>query len=244
MKQIVFEIKSNELISEGVYEMVLSADEKREILPGQFINLKVEGFTLRRPISVCHADEKTVTILYKTPGKGTEKLSSMKAGETIDVLTELGNGFDMSKAGERPLLAGGGIGTAPLYLLAEKLIQAGKEVTVAMGFAKKEEIYYKEKFEALGAKVLVATADGSEGTKGFVTDIMDGDYTYLYTCGPKMMLKAVYDKWEGEGEFSFEERMGCGFGACVGCSMMTKAGAKRVCKDGPVFDKEVIIWED
>ena len=243
MKQGSFTIASNVPLTENVYQMRLLGDTSEIRRPGQFINIKLEGLFLRRPISVCDAEEGSVTIIYKVVGAGTEQMSRMKSG-VLDVLTGLGNGFDLSLAGERPLLIGGGVGVPPLYFLAKELRGAGKEVTVILGFNTKDEVFYEEEFRALGADVIVTTADGSYGVKGFVTDGMrDLDYTYFYTCGPEAMLKAVYKISRGAGQFSFEERMGCGFGACMGCSCKTVAGYKRICKEGPVLKKEEILWE-
>ena len=222
--------------------MILKGDTREIKKPGGFINIRLDGFFLRRPISVCDFDESSVTIIYKTVGKGTEKMSAMQIGEELDVLTGLGNGFDKSKSGDKPLLIGGGVGVPPLYRLAKELIRDGKNVSVILGFNTADEIFYKEEFKKLGAKVYVTTADGSEGIKGFVTSAMEADYSYIFTCGPEPMLKAVYNKSKTGGQFSFEERMGCGFGACMGCSCKTKYGNKRICKDGPILEKEEIIW--
>ena len=215
-----------------------------KILPGQFINIKLEGLYLRRPISVCDRDEKTVTIIYKVVGKGTEQMSRMQEGE-LDVLTGLGNGYDLSPAGDRPLLVGGGVGVPPLYLLAKELAKAGKKVSVILGFNTADEVFYEEEFKALGCDVAVTTVDGSKGVKGFVTNAMeDLDYTYFFTCGPEPMLKALYNASKTSGQLSFEERMGCGFGACMGCSCKTIYGNKRICKEGPILRKEEILWEN
>lgn len=242
MKQVIFEISDNTPITENVYKMILKGDTGEIKRPGGFINIKLDGFYLRRPISVCDYDENGVTIIYKVVGGGTEKMSLMKCGEKLDVLTGLGNGFDTSKSGDKPLLIGGGVGVPPMYKLAKELINEGKSVSVILGFNTEKELFYKEEFEKAGAKVFVTTADGSVGIKGFVTAAMDIDYSYVYTCGPEPMLKAVYEKSTTSGQFSFEERMGCGFGACMGCSCKTKYGNKRICKDGPVLEKEEIIW--
>ena len=211
--------------------------------PGQFVNVKLDGLFLRRPISVCDCCGDTLTLIYKVVGKGTEQMQKMTEG-TLDILTGLGNGYDMSKAGEHTLLIGGGVGVPPLYMLARLLREEGKTVSVVLGFNKKDEIFYEEEFKALGCDVFVATADGSYGTRGFVTDAMkDLSFDYFYTCGPEPMLKAVYNATSVSGQFSFEERMGCGFGACMGCSCKTLYGNKRICKEGPVLVKEEIIWE-
>ena len=243
MKQSLFDIVSNKKIARDIYEMVLYGDTSDLVNPGQFINIKLDGLFLRRPISVCDYDDKTITIIYKVVGEGTEKMSKMDGGK-LDVLTGLGNGFDIEKSGDKPLLIGGGVGVPPMFNLCRKLIEKGKDVTVIMGFMSKEDVFYKNEFEKLGAKVYVTTNDGTEGIKGFVTDAMKemDDYTYFYTCGPEPMLKGVYDTSKTSGELSFEARMGCGFGACMGCSCETKYGNKRICKDGPVLVKEEIIW--
>ncbi len=244
MKQGIFEIKSNIALTATVYKMVLVGDTSAITGPGQFVNILLDGLFLRRPISVneCVGDE--LTLIYKVVGKGTEQMAKMTAGQTLDVLTGLGNGYDLSKAGDRPLLIGGGVGVPPLYHLAKKLLAAGKKVNVILGFNKADEIFYAEEFKALGANVTVTTVDGSVGVKGFVTNALPDSISFVYTCGPMPMLKALY-KATGEvsGEYSLEERMGCGFGACMGCSIMTKEGAKRVCKDGPIFQKEVLTWQ-
>ena len=241
MKDTKFTILSNQEIAQNTYEMKLSGDISEE-RPGGFVNIRLDGFYLRRPISVCDAENGVLTIIYKVVGAGTAAMAAMKQG-TLDLLTGLGNGYDTAKSGEKPLLLGGGAGVPPMYMLCKKLVQEGKEPTVILGFGKKEEVFYEEAFKALGVRVLVTTADGSYGIKGFVTDAMaDLSYTYFYTCGPEPMLKAIYDKTESSGQFSFEERMGCGFGACMGCSCKTKYGNKRICKDGPVLEKEEIIW--
>ena len=237
-----YKVESNEKIAKSVYKMVLSGDTSAITRPGQFINIKVPDKYLRRPISVCDFDAETVTVIYKVVGEGTKIMSEMEKGISLDVLTGLGNGFDAGKSGDRPLLIGGGVGVPPLYNLAKKLKAEGKTVTVILGFNTADEVFLKEEFEKI-ATVYLTTADGSEGQKGFVTDAMEGiDYDYIYTCGPQAMLRAVYDKAKTGGQFSFEERMGCGFGACMGCSCKTKYGAKRICKDGPVLEKEEIIW--
>ena len=243
MKQGIFKIESNRPLTASVYEMVLSGNTGAITRPGQFVNIRLEGLYLRRPISVCSFEDGRLTLVYKVVGKGTARLSAMGPGEALDVLTGLGNGYDCSKSGDRPLLIGGGVGVPPMYGLAEALTRQGKQVQVILGFNTKEELFYKEQFEALGASVTVTTVDGSLGIRGFVTDAMkDMDYSYFYTCGPEPMLKAVYNAGLTSGQFSFEERMGCGFGACVGCSCKTKYGTKRICKDGPVLEKEEIIW--
>ena len=243
MRDIIFEVKSNKKIAKNTYECVLSGDISDISASGQFVNIKLDGFYLRRPISVCNAEGGKLTLIYKVVGKGTHKMSEMNGGEKLWVLTGLGNGYDLSQSGGKPLLIGGGAGVPPMYMLCKKLVAEGKKPTVILGFGSADEIFYKEEFEKLGAKALVTTVDGSEGVKGFVTDAMEGlDYSYFYTCGPEPMLKAVYDKSVTTGQFSFEERMGCGFGACMGCSCKTKYGNKRICKDGPVLVKEEIIW--
>ncbi len=240
MKQLIFQLIENTPLTENVYRMKLEGDTEG-IRTGQFVNLKLDGLFLRRPISVCDVEGNVLTLIYKVVGKGTEQMSRMTEGR-LDVLTGLGNGYDLSLAGERPLLIGGGVGVPPLYLLARQLRQQGKEVSVILGFNTQSEIFYEKEFAALGCKVTVTTVDGSYGVKGFVTNAMEPGYTHIYTCGPEPMLKAVYNASETSGQFSFEERMGCGFGACMGCSCKTKYGNKRICKDGPVLVKEEIIW--
>ena len=243
MKQSIFEITENRPLTKNVFLMRLSGDTSDITAPGQFVNLKLDGFFLRRPISVCDSCEGVLTLIYKVVGQGTEYMSKMPVGEKIDILTGLGNGYDTSVSGDSPLLVGGGVGVPPLYKLAKELRADGKNVTVILGFNTKDEIFWEKEFEALGATVIVATVDGSYGTRGFVTDAMKGlSYTYFYSCGPEPMLKALYRAAESDGEMSFEERMGCGFGACMGCSCKTVTGNKRICKEGPVLKKEDIIW--
>ena len=243
MRQDVFEIVSNRNLAPSVYEMVLRGSSTEDCTPGRFVQLKLDSFYLRRPISVCDAEDGRLTLVYKIVGRGTEAMAQYASGKRIDVLTGLGNGYDLDRSGDRPLLIGGGAGVPPMYLLARRLIAQGKKPTVILGFNKAEEIFYEEQFRALGVKTIIATADGSVGVKGFVTDAMEGlDYTYTYACGPEPMLKAVYNRASTSGEYSFEERMGCGFGACMGCTCETKYGNKRICKDGPVLTKEEIVW--
>lgn len=243
MTESIFTVISNEKIAKNTYKIILSGNTDGG-RPGQFVNIKIDGFFLRRPISVCDIEENTLTLIYKTVGAGTDKLSKTEKGEKLDILAFLGNGYDLSKSGEAPLLIGGGVGVPPLFLLAKKLVKEGKKPTAILGFNSADEIFLKDEFEALGVKTFIATADGSVGTRGFVTDVMKNAdiYTYFYTCGPEPMLRAVYGESKTDGEFSFEERMGCGFGACVGCTCKTKYGNKRICRDGPVLSKEEIIW--
>ena len=244
MKQSIFTIISNEALTDSVYKMVLSGDTSAITAAGQFVNIQLSGKFLRRPISVCDYDETTLTIVYKVVGKGTAQMSAMTVGESLDILTGLGNGYDLSLSGDKPVLLGGGVGVPPMYNLAKKLVAQGKSVTVILGFNTQTEIFYENEFKALGCKVIVATADGSYGIKGFATTpLAELDYTYFYTCGPEPMLKAVYKATVTSGQMSFEERMGCGFGACMGCSCKTLTGYKRICKEGPVMKKEEILWE-
>ncbi len=243
MKQSIFEITENRMIAKNTYLMVLKGDVSDITASGQFINIKLDGFFLRRPISVCDVTADSVTIIYKVVGQGTEVMAKMQSGEKLDVLTGLGNGYDLSKSGDRPLLLGGGAGVPPMYMLCRLLLTEGKKPTVILGFNAKDEVFFEDEFKALGADVVVTTADGSYGEKGFVTDAMKQmDYTYFYTCGPEPMLKAIDKTAVTSGQLSFEERMGCGFGACMGCSCKTKYGNKRICKDGPVLEREEIIW--
>ena len=244
MKQSIFEIVENVRLVPGVFRMRLKGDTTAITAPGQFVNIQLDGMFLRRPISVCDVQGDVLTIIYKAVGKGTEAMSKM-AGGKLDILTGLGNGYDLSAAGEKPVLLGGGVGVPPMYLLAKKLVEAGKVPAVILGFNKQEEIFYEEEFKALGCRVYVTTVDGSYGIKGFVTDALkEVEYTHFFTCGPEPMLKAVYRASTTSGQMSFEERMGCGFGACMGCSCETLTGYKRICKDGPVMRKEEIKWAD
>lgn len=240
-KQNNYKISSNEKIAKDVYKMILEGDTQYITAPGQFINIKLDGKFLRRPISVCDCDENTITIIYKVVGSGTEYMAQLESGEVLDVLTGLGNGYDISKSA-KPLLIGGGVGVPPMYMLAKKLIESGQKPTVILGFNTKEEIFFEEEFKALGCDVRVTTVDGSYGIKGFVTDAFPDNYDYFYTCGPMPMFKAIENTAKTSGQYSFEERMGCGFGACMGCSCKTKYGNKRICKDGPVLEREEIIW--
>jgi len=244
MKQGIYTVLSNQALTDSVYKMVLSGDTSAITASGQFVNIQLDGMFLRRPISVCDYDEKTLTIVYKVVGKGTEAMSSMCAGTKLDILTGLGNGYDLTPSGDHPVLLGGGVGVPPMYNLAKKLIAQGKKVDVILGFNTKAEIFYEKEFQALGCDVTVTTVDGSYGLKGFVTDALPANYTYFYTCGPEPMLKAVYRATNTSGQMSFEERMGCGFGACMGCSCKTLTGYKRICKEGPVMKKEEILWEN
>ena len=244
MKQSIFEIIENTALTSNVYRMRLTGDTSAITAPGQFVNIKLEGKFLRRPISVCDCKDGELTIVYKVVGKGTEQMAGMHAAEELDILTGLGNGYDLTVSGDKPLLLGGGVGVPPMYMLAKQLIAEGKDVTVILGFNKADEIFYEMEFRALGANVIVATADGSYGIKGFVTDALPEDYTYFYTCGPEPMLKAVWKATKTSGQMSFEERMGCGFGACMGCSCKTLTGYKRICREGPVMRKEEILWEN
>ena len=244
MKQTYFEIIENRKIAEGIYLLRMQGDTSDITAPGQFVNLKLNGYYLRRPISVCDWTENELVLIYKVLGHGTEAMTAYEVGKKLDILTGLGNGFDVSKAGEAPLLVGGGVGIPPLYGLARRLVAEGKKVRAVLGFNSAADQFYVKEFEALGIPVLLASADGSVGKKGFVTDAMVDveDYSYVYTCGPEAMLKAVYAVTKSSGQYSFEERMGCGFGACMGCTCKTKYGNKRICKDGPVLEKEEIVW--
>ena len=243
MQQQILKVKENIALTDSVYKMTLVGDVSAIKNSGEFVNLEIPSLFLRRPISVCDYEEGSLTLVYKVVGKGTEIMAKAKEGDEFDVLLGLGNGYDLAPSGDKVLLLGGGVGVPPLYNLCKKLIAMGKKVKVVLGFNTASEVFYEDEFRALGADVTVTTVDGSEGVKGFVTDaIADVDYTYFYTCGPEPMLRAVYKATKTEGQFSFEERMGCGFGACMGCSCKTNFGNKRVCKDGPVFVKEEILW--
>ena len=242
MKQSIFKILSNTPLTSTIYKMVLQGDTSAITAPGQFVNIQLSGRFLRRPISVCDYDGSTLTILYKVVGGGTAQMAAMEEGQTLDILTGLGNGYDLSVSVAHPVLLGGGVGVPPLYRLAKELIAQEKTVSVVLGFNTASEVFYADEFRALGCDVTVTTVDGSYGTKGFVTDALPENYTYFYTCGPEPMLKAVYRAALTSGQMSFEERMGCGFGACMGCSCKTLTGYKRICKDGPVMRKEEIAW--
>ncbi|MCD7847719.1 MAG: dihydroorotate dehydrogenase electron transfer subunit [Oscillospiraceae bacterium] len=245
MTSTIFKILENEKIAEKTYRLVLGGDTGEIKNPGQFVNIRLEGFYLRRPISVCDYSEKTLTLIYKTVGNGTEFMSTLPAGSELDILVGLGNGFNTELSGETPLLVGGGVGAPPMYNLCKKLISEGKKPTVVLGFKSSDEVFYEEEFSALGAKVIVVTEDGSKGEKGLVTDVIPNvEYAYFYACGPMGMLKAMSGIMKTAGEYSFEQRMGCGFGACMGCSCKTKNGFKRICREGPVLSSEEIIWEE
>lgn len=245
MKQVLLTVNTNEKIALNTFKMILSGDVGGIIKPGQFVNIKLDGFYLRRPISVCDKTDDTLTIIYKTVGNGTKEMSKLQPGAILDVLTGLGNGYNTEISGQNPVLIGGGAGVPPMYLLCKKLLSEGKKPSVILGFNTKDEVFYKKEFESLGVKVFITTADGSFGIKGFVTDALKNiDYSYFYTCGPEPMFRAVAKNVETKGQYSFEERMGCGFGACMGCSCKTLTGNKRICKDGPVMESEEIIWDD
>lgn len=244
MVETVYTVAENTRIAKDVYKMCLSGDASMITAPGQFINIKLDGRFLRRPISVNDMENGALTIIYKVVGHGTEDMSRLASGRQLNVLSGLGNGFDTSPSGEHPLLLGGGLGTAPLYMLAKKLVSEGKKVSAVLGFASAGDVFGADELTSLGCEVTVATVDGSLGVHGFVTDAMPDEYTYTFTCGPEPMMKAVYRKAVTGGQYSFEARMGCGFGACLGCSCKTITGYKRICCDGPVLTKEEILWED
>ncbi len=243
MKRGMFTVSANQQLAPATFRMTLTGDTSAITAPGQFVNIALTSKFLRRPISVCDWGEGSLTIIYKVVGQGTEQMSRMVPGETLDLLTGLGNGYDLDKSGDKPLLIGGGAGVPPLYALAKHLLAQGKHPQVILGFNQGQECFLVQEFQDLGVPVTVATADGSRGVKGFVTDAMPADgYTYLYTCGPEAMLRAIDGKAATSGQFSFEERMGCGFGACMGCTCKTKYGNKRICREGPVLEREEIIW--
>ena len=245
MKRVILEVASNRPLTPLVYEMQLTGDTSAVTRPGGFVEISLDGLFLRRPISVCDFDEGHLTLVYKIVGKGTEQMAGLQVGTKIDVLTGLGNGFDTTLCHSHALLVGGGVGVPPLYRLTRNLIAEGKQVSVVLGFNTQAEIFYADEFRKVGAEVIVATADGSQGIKGFVTDAICQtgiDFDYFYACGPLPMLKALSEATDKPGELSLEERMGCGFGICMGCSIQTASGAKRVCKEGPVFKKEDVIW--
>lgn len=245
MKQGLFSITQNEKIAQSIYKMRLSGDTSAIKKAGQFVNIKLDGFFLRRPISVCDYTAEELLIIYKVVGKGTEKMSAMEKGEQLDILTGLGNGYDLTVKTEKPVLIGGGVGVPPLYKLSKELKNQGKRVSVILGFNSEKEIFFEEEFKEIADRVLICTADGSYGIKGFVTDaIKDIDFDYFFTCGPEPMFKALESTIDKgiSGQLSFEQRMGCGFGACMGCSCKTLTGNKRICREGPVLFREEIIW--
>lgn len=242
MKQGIFTIGENQKIACDVYRMTLAGDTSAITAPGQFLNIRLDGLYLRRPISICDYSDSDLVLIYKTVGRGTEQMSRMRHGQTLDCLTGLGNGFSLDESGEFPLLVGGGVGVPPLFRLAKDLMKKGAKPTAVFGFASYKDVFYEQELKELGVDVKIATADGSYGIQGFVTDVPVERYSYCYACGPIPMLHAVSDQIRTSGQFSFEERMGCGFGACMGCSCKTKYGNKRICKDGPVLKKEEIIW--
>ena len=244
MKEELLTVTENVPLTENVFRMTLTGENLEEQKPGQFVNIRLDGLFLRRPISVYDSEPGYLSVIYKTVGKGTRQMTELRPGTALNVLTGLGNGYDLAKAGETPLLLGGGAGVPPLYLLAKQLSAQGKKVTAVLGFNTRAEVFGEAEFRAPGCGVTVTTADGSYGTKGFVTDALPDEYSYFYTCGPEPMLKAVYRKTVTSGQFSFEERMGCGFGACMGCSCKTITGYKRICREGPVLEKEEIVWDD
>lgn len=244
MKQEIFEIVNNNCIADGIWMLSMTGNTSAITAPGQFVNIKLDGYYLRRPISVCDWTDGELSLIYKVLGSGTKAMTSYSIGKKLDILTGLGNGFRISNSGDYPVLVGGGVGIPPLFGLARRLVEENKAPSAVLGFNSVNDMFYVKEFESLGIPVKVVTADGSSGKRGLVTDALselDG-YTYLYTCGPEAMLKAVYNKCKSSGQFSFEERMGCGFGACMGCTCKTKYGNKRICKDGPVLEKEEIIW--
>ena len=244
MQDTLFTIKENKKFAKDVYRMLLCGDTSAIRNAGELVNIRLDGFYLRRPISVCDVEGDMLTLIYKVVGGGTEAMSKLPVGTELQLLTGLGNGYDLTTAGDEPLLVGGGVGVPPMYLLAKRLLAQGKHVRVILGFNTAEEVFYEDEFRALGCDVTVTTVDGSRGVKGFVTDALPEHYTYFYTCGPMPMFRALFKATTTSGQFSFEERMGCGFGACMGCSCKTITGYKRICKDGPVLKKEEILWAD
>ena len=244
MKKSLYSVEKNEALAGDVYLMTLNGDTSEIKTPGQFVNISLDGFYLRRPISVCDVENGKLTLIYKVVGRGTEYMSKLSEGFTLDVLTGLGNGYDLEKIADRPLLIGGGAGVPPMYLLAKRLIASGKKPKVILGFNSVYDVFFEKEFNNLDVPVYITTVDGTYGIKGFVTDAMKfcGTFNYTCSCGPEPMLKAVYEASDAGGQFSFEERMGCGFGACMGCSCKTKYGSKRICKEGPVLEKGEIVW--
>ncbi|MEA4921477.1 MAG: dihydroorotate dehydrogenase electron transfer subunit [Clostridiaceae bacterium] len=245
MTKGLYKILSNSKIADGTYEMELMGDTSSLSRPGQFINIAIDGLYLRRPISVCHYDNGKMTIIYKVVGKGTDKMSGMRNGEMLDILCGLGNGFDIERVeGRKAAVIGGGVGVPPMYDVAQRLVSHGVDTTAILGFATKSAAFYIDEFKALGVKVMVTTDDGSLGIKGFVTDALkQTDCDYYFACGPQPMLKSLH-KTGIEGQLSFEERMGCGFGACMGCTCHTLVGYKRICQDGPVFLSSEVTFDE
>ena len=242
MKQGFFTITENYALTSSVYRMELEGDTSAITNCGQFVDLRLPEKYLRRPISVCDYAEGKLTLIYKVVGSGTEIMASLPVGTKLDVLTGLGNGYDTRLSGQNPVLVGGGVGVPPMYNLCKKLVAEGKQPQVVLGFNTAEEIFLADEFRALGVEVCIATADGSVGTKGFVTDVIKNlNYSYFYSCGPRPMFKAMEQVMTTSGQYSFEERMGCGFGACMGCTIQIKSGYARVCKDGPVFVREEVF---
>ena len=245
MKEVNYTVERNRKIAKDIYEMVLTGDNSAITRPGKFVNLLIDGCYLRRPLSVCNVEGDRLTLIYKVVGHGTEEMAKLLPGARLSVLTGLGRGFNTAKSGETPLLIGGGVGVPPLYFLCKALLKKGASVCAVLGFNTAEEVFYAERFRQLGARVVLMTADGSAGEKGYVTEALDGlSYSYFYTCGPMPMYRALHKVIKGQGEYSFEERMGCGFGACMGCSCQTKNGSKRICREGPVLESEEILWND
>ncbi len=242
MLKSIYRVAANDIIARATYKMILTGDTSCLTTPGQFVDVQLDGRFLRRPISVCDKDETSLTLIYKVVGGGTADMAELTVGTSLDLLSALGNGFDTSKSGDKPLLIGGGAGVAPLYWLCRELVREGKNVSVILGFATADEVFYESEFASLGAHVTVTTADGTYGTRGFVTDAMSGSPSFIYSCGPLPMMRAIDRVTDAGGEFSLEARMACGFGACMGCSIMTRSGSKRVCREGPVFEREEIIW--
>ena len=245
-KKAIYTLRSNERLTPAVWRMTLEGDTQWITAPGQFVNVELDGCYLRRPISVCDWDERTITLIYKVVGEGTALMAGLRPGARLDLLTGLGNGFDVTKGSRRELLVGGGVGVPPLYNLAKRLLADGREVAVVLGFNTAAEVFYRDEFAQLGCRVVVATADGTEGVRGFVTDAIRESgltYDYFYACGPLPMLRALCTQLDIPGQVSLEARMACGFGVCMCCSLETRRGPKRICKDGPVFDKEDLIWK-
>ena len=245
MQKIFFTIVSNPVVADKTYRLELGCSQDIAIKPGQFVNIAIDGKYLRRPISVSDATNRSLLLYYKVVGEGTKLMSEMNPGQQLEILTELGTGFDSAKCRNSALLVGGGLGTAPLYMLCKELLSQGKKVTVVLGFNKASEVILEEEYKALGAELLIATMDGSVGVKGFTTDAINQynpEFDFFYTCGPMPMMRALCAALPTSGEASLEERMGCGAGYCYGCTIQTTKGPKRVCADGPVFDKEDLIW--
>lgn len=248
--QGVLTIISKTQLCSDVYEMVLQGKEASYVSnPGQFINIKLNDSLqpyLRRPMSISDYSDDTITIVFRVVGEGTKILKEKQVGDQLDCLIGLGNGFEVKKD-HKAILIGGGLGTPPLYKLGKELVKQGVEVTTVLGFNSKENVFYEDKFKELG-NCYIATMDGSVGQKGTVVDVINQvglTFDTYYTCGPEPMLKALVKEYPDNGQLSFEARMGCGFGACMGCSCKVKEKPyKRICVEGSVLSSSEVIIDE